>query len=184
MGTDKASLSIGGRTLLERAAAELASVASEVVLACGSSERYAQLGFPLAIDRIQDAGPLAGIEAGMARSRTAWTAVLACDMPRTEAGVFRALFERAVALELDACLLETEKGVEPLCAIYRQSCLALFRTALDAGVRKITSAFVPPLRIGSLAERDLPARLAYLGVAENVNTPEELDRVGRCGVRA
>ncbi len=180
MGADKASLRLSDTTLLERAAAALSSLARETLLACGSSERYADLGFPLALDACEDGGPLAGLEAGLARARTEWLAALACDMPRAEARVFEALLARARERGLDACLLETEKGVEPLCAVYRSTCLEPVRAAIAAGERKVTSFRRFPTasgalpRVGVLLERELPGGLSELGVAVNLNTLEEL----------
>ena len=74
MGADKAGLRLSGPTLLERAVAELDSIAAETLLACGPASRYAELGRPLVLDRCADGGPLAGIEAALARARTEWLA--------------------------------------------------------------------------------------------------------------
>jgi molybdopterin-guanine dinucleotide biosynthesis protein A len=188
MGADKASLRLAGATLLERAAAELDTIAGQTLLACGSAPRYAELGRPLVLDATPDGGPLAGLEAALARSRTEWLAVIACDMPRAKGRVLLALLEHAERHGLDACLLETEKGVEPLCAVYRRSCLEPVRSALAAGERKVTAFFGvaktdhSPLIVGSLLECELPHELAVLGVAVNLNTPEELDVEVQAGV--
>src|SRR5260221_24295 len=121
MGADKAALRLAGSTLLEPAAAELDPIATETLLACGTSPRYAELGRPLVLDAYLEGGPLAGLEAALARSRTEWLAAIACDMPRAEGRALLTLLEHAERHGLDACLLETEKGVEPLCAVYRRT---------------------------------------------------------------
>jgi molybdopterin-guanine dinucleotide biosynthesis protein A len=181
MGADKAALRLAGATLLERAVGELDTIASRTLLACGGSPRYADLGRPLVLDAFSDGGPLAGLEAALARSETDWLAAIACDMPRANGRVLLALLERADSHGLDACLLETEKGVEPLCAVYRKTCLKPIRAALAAGERRVISFFGvlkpdgSPLIVGSLLERELPSELAAIGVAVNVNTPRELD---------
>jgi molybdopterin-guanine dinucleotide biosynthesis protein A len=180
MGADKAAIELAGRTLLERAALEVESIASATYLACGPSPRYAELGRPLALDAWPEGGPLAGLEAGLALCETEYLAALACDMPRAAAPAILALRERAEESGLDACLLETEGGVEPRFAVYRRSCLAAVRAALAAGERKMTAFLRFPgadgalPRVGSLPERELPGALAHVGVARNLNTPEEL----------
>jgi len=180
MGSDKAALPLAGRTLLERAAATFEGIAVETLLACGASPRYGELGLPLVLDRFPGAGPLSGLEAGLARARTDWVAALACDMPRAAPEAFLALEDRAIEGDFDLCLLVTDKGVEPLFAVYRRTCLEPVRAALAAGERRII-AFHPfptaagrPLRIGTLDERELPGGLVARGVARNVNTPAEL----------
>jgi molybdopterin-guanine dinucleotide biosynthesis protein A len=180
MGVDKAGLALGGRTLLERAAATLTPIAAEVLLACGRRERYGELGFPLVLDAREDGGPLAGLEAGLARARTPWLAALACDMPRASPAVFLALQDLAIENDLDACLLATDEGVEPLLAVYRRTCLEPVRAALAAGERRIIAFHPLPgpagraLAIGTLSERDLQPDLVERGVARNVNTPADM----------
>ncbi|MFN0008185.1 MAG: molybdenum cofactor guanylyltransferase [Planctomycetota bacterium] len=180
MGADKAALTLHGRTLLERAAATFDGIAVETLLACGASARYEDLGLPLVLDRMEGTGPLAGLEAGLARARTPWVAALACDMPRAAPEAFLALQDHAIAGNLDLCHLTTEKGVEPLFAVYHRNCLEPVRAALAAGQRRVVAfhdfpaSAGRPLRIGTIHERDLPGALVRRGVARNVNTPADL----------
>ncbi len=187
MGADKAVLRLSGSTLLERAVLELDSIAAETLLACGPAARYAELGRPLVLDRHADGGPLAGIEAALARAKTAWLAALACDMPRADPRVLLALLDLAQAQDLDVCFLETAKGVEPLCAVYWKTCLESMSAALAVGERKITSflrfakASGELPRVGRLPESELPPDLARREVARNLNTPEDLRSEMRVG---
>ena len=180
MGSDKAALSLAGRTLLERAAATFEGIALETLLACGATARYGELGLPTVLDRHPGAGPLAGLEAGLSRARADWLAALACDMPRAAPEAFLALQDSAIAGGFDACLLETDEGVEPLFAVYRRTCLEPVRAALAAGERRIAAFHDFPtstgarLRIGTLHERELPGALLGRGIARNVNTPADL----------
>src|SRR5262245_46926226 len=95
MGTDKSLLRLHGATLLERAARALDAVAEETLLACGPVERYGEYGWRLVLDRFEDGGPLAGLEAGLSASKSEWIAALACDMPRAEPRIFLELLDRA-----------------------------------------------------------------------------------------
>jgi molybdopterin-guanine dinucleotide biosynthesis protein A len=167
MGRDKSLLEVRGETLLAHAIATLDGIASEVLLACGPTERYREHGRPLVLDAYEDGGPLAGLEAGLARAKTGWIAALACDMPRAEPGIFVHLLERAERDDLDACFLRTERGIEPLCAVYRKSCLEPMRLALRAGERKVVSFL-------SYGESPKAGELALAtGAALNLNTPAE-----------
>lgn len=181
MGADKALLALGELTLLERAVACLAHVAAPVRLACGERARYGELGLPLVCDRVAGGGPLAGIEAGLAAAAESdsggYLCVLAVDMPRAHAALVAQLLERARADDLDACLLESASGPEPLCAVYHTRLLPRVRAALDAGERKVTSFLAP-------AFGAQPARVAWLdvracaadGAELNLNTPADLER--------
>jgi len=180
MGSDKAEVRLAGSTLLERVIAELQPVTQELVLACGPEPRYEELGLPLALDHESDAGPLAGIAAGLERLETPWVIVVAVDMPRLSRNLFDALVTRAQERELDVCYFESEGGIEPLCAVYHRRCLEPIRTALAAGRRKVT-AFTDetsgqPLRVGRLPVGELSETLRVRDCAVNLNTPDELKR--------
>lgn len=190
MGTDKARLLLDGVSLLECTAALLREVCGEVVLACGEEPRYVELGLPLVLDGPQPApdpgrstGPLAGLVAGLEALDTELTLAIACDMPRLERGLLRALEHRAREERLDACFLSSERGREPLCAVYSRRCVEPMRRALAAGRRRVT-AFLDEvgfdLRVGELRLEELEregilsaARLE--GVLTNLNTPQELE---------
>jgi len=177
MGADKALLEVRGRTLLEGAIATLTEVCDEVLLASGPEARYGDTGRRAVVDRVVGGGPLAGLEAALAEASERgvdgprWVAVLACDMPRAEGALFRALVERAEALEADACLLETPDGVEPLLAVYRPRCLGAVRRALEAGERRMVAFHRGhgPIAVATLRAEE-PA------LASNLNTPDELQR--------
>jgi molybdopterin molybdotransferase len=79
------------------------------------------------------------------------------------------LLAHAARDELDVCLLETERGTQPLFGVYRRACLPAVRAALEAGERRMVS-FHGSLTVGAL-------RVEADGVALNVNTPDELDRL-------
>lgn len=177
MGSDKALLSLGSCTLLERAIATLSALAPCVSLACGASERYAQFGLQLVFDRYASAGPLAGLEAALASAREEWLVVLACDLPRVTPGLLVQLVDEARAQELDACMFETEHGLEPLCAVYRSTCLPCVRAALAAGERKLTSFLQHPTACGALPRLGVLCADAFADCLVNVNAPSDVHAV-------
>jgi molybdenum cofactor guanylyltransferase len=187
MGRDKAGLSVGGATMLASAIAALSEVAEEVVLATGQSTRYPDLGCRVVLDRYADAGPLAGLEAGLSAAREGETdprrfvAVLPCDMPRAGARLLRALLERARReRDVAACLLASDSGPEPLCGVYHARALDSVRAALDDGERKVLSFARYPAASGALPRvvfvplSELCAELGIPRALVNVNTPEDL----------
>ena len=85
MGRDKASLTLGHKTFLQRIAAELD--------ACGFQEKYVSLGigekteiripggWTAVRDRYRDCGPLGGIHAALSACRAEWALFISCDTP-------------------------------------------------------------------------------------------------------
>lgn len=173
MGRDKARIELAGRPLLARTLDVFDALGLPVRLACGSTPRYAEFGRELVLDDVAEAGPLAGLTAGLetaARAGEAWLAVLACDMPRASAEVVRRMLAHARAEGLDACLAGVERGAQPAYAVYHTRCAVPARAALEAGERRLI-AFHGALRVGVL-----PLALDA-ATALNVNTPDELARV-------
>ena len=119
-GADKASLELGGTTLLERALSALAEVADVVVVGdeVGTSR-------PVRFRREDPAGggPAAGLLAGLSGFERAPTlvVVLAVDMPLVTAGTVRRLVRAARG---DGALLVDGDGRRQyLCAAYRTASL-------------------------------------------------------------
>jgi molybdopterin-guanine dinucleotide biosynthesis protein A len=172
MGTDKALLAVGDETLIERALRIVAAVASDVRLACGSEARYAALGVPLVRDHFPGAGPLAGLEAGLSAAPAGLVVALACDMPFADASVLSALAEHARVHDLDVVALRSERGVEPLCAVWSTSLAPAMRAALESGERSV-QRFLAGL--AGAAVLDAAAIRGGSTAAVNVNTPADLE---------
>ncbi|MFT5288049.1 MAG: molybdopterin-guanine dinucleotide biosynthesis protein A [Planctomycetota bacterium] len=142
MGEDKAQLDFEGDTLLERACGFLERDTLEVVLSTGKAPRGDSSRRQVA-DLRSDAGPLAGLEAGLSdiseRYGAAWVLVLACDMPRAERDLFDHLLAAAQLIGADAAMFSSDAGDEPLFAVYHTRLLPAITAALDAGRRRMNS---------------------------------------------
>jgi len=132
MGRPKAWLEVGETTLLRWMVERLGPAFSEVMVSFAEPEQLeALVPYRLVFDRKHAAGPLAGIEAGLAVARHEVTFAIACDMPY----VTRAVAEMAVAAAsgCDAAMPRVEGRPQPVCAAYRRSSLPAVTAALDAG---------------------------------------------------
>ena len=134
-GSDKALAEIDGVSLIARSYAALAPLCTEVLVGVGPDERVYPLPGPARIvtDGVPDAGPLAGLAAGLAALRTPWLLVIACDLPFVTLGVLRSVAE-ARRGDLDAVVGSTPDGrSQPLCACYSHSVLPAIRSQLENG---------------------------------------------------
>jgi molybdopterin-guanine dinucleotide biosynthesis protein A len=193
MGRDKAALAVDGETLAARAARRLLGVCARVVIADGG--RGLVPGLPCLPD-----APAAGPAAGILGAALAWPGhpllVLACDLPRVSEALLRELLRRppfaeagwsgevaaAAAAADDAAdpdwvVPRWERGLEPLCALYRPAALA----ALAAGVERGVAAPHRLAEAGGLRVRFLEGeRLRRCGQPAdlflNLNTARDLER--------
>jgi molybdenum cofactor guanylyltransferase len=153
MGRDKAALAIDGETLAARAARRLLAVCARVAIADGG--RGLVPGLPCLPDAPGAAGPAAGILG----AALAWPGhpllVLACDLPRVSEALLQELLRRppfaeagaaaevaeagdasdaGAAADADWVVPRWERGLEPLCALYRPAALAALAAAVERGV--------------------------------------------------
>lgn len=176
MGTDKASLSLEGQTLLERAIATLRTVASDVLI-LGSKQRYGLYG-QVVEDIYPDCGPLGGIHAALSSTRTRLNLITAVDTPFLSSEFLKFMVSRANESRAIVTTPEIAGYTQPLCSVYSVEFRPIAEQALKAGTYKIVPLF-PPGRTCVIAESEM-AKFAFTPeMFDNLNTPEDLERARR-----
>jgi len=184
MGVDKGLLDFGGVPLILRTAQLIEPLVTEVTVV-GSPHRYSSLGLRVIPDNFHETrgrgvtaklncGPLAGISTALAETSSPWNLILACDLPYLSAGWIDWMLTRATRSHGDAVVPQTERGLEPLAAIYRRECAPTIADALASGMRKVTD-IIQKLRLdvvhpGKWTSID-PGRL----VLKNMNAPGDYE---------
>ena len=169
-GSPKALHVLNGQAMALRVAEALAGRLNAVTLV-GDPDRYAVLGLPVIEDRIERAGPLAGIVAALHHAPQEWCIVAACDMPFASAGVVDQLLGATATASIDAIVPQTPDGrLQPLFAAYAKSGLAALEHALLGGTRKVTDA----LECVSWAKLPVDDTRPFA----NVNRPSDLSAAG------
>jgi molybdopterin-guanine dinucleotide biosynthesis protein A len=176
MGQDKALMPFLEQPLIQRVVARLAPVGDEVVITANQPENYRFLNLPVYPDVIPGVGALGGLYTALKVASHPLAAVVACDLPFANPDLLAAcrdiLLERGCA----AVIPSTERGLEPLHAVYRVAgCLPSVEAALEAGKRRMIAWYkAAEVRVLSPEEtaRYDPERITFW----NVNTPEEFER--------
>jgi molybdenum cofactor guanylyltransferase len=171
MGTDKAFVMFGGRTLLARALEVCRTITSDVRVV-GDRKKFAPFA-PVVEDVFPGCGPLAGIHAGLRDSETDWNVVLAVDLPFVSPALLLFLVAQARESRAMVTVPRAGEGWQPLCAIYRRAFADAAETALRAGRYKIDALFDESL-IRPVGEEDLRRAGFSPEVFRNLNTPKEL----------
>lgn len=171
MGRDKALLEQDGRTALDRAVALLARHLERVFVSVRPDQatdavraRYDQI-----VDRYENIGPAAGILSALeAYPNVAWL-VLACDLPNVEDATLTSLLNSRSQRPFTAFRSSRDGLPEPLCAIYRPAARPLVAGFVGEGV-------VCPRKMLIRSDSEL-LELPFPDSLENVNTPEDLERL-------
>lgn len=180
MGEDKAFLSAGGKTLIERGLEVLADVCQEVVISCRIPELYHIYGYPVIVDKVIGKGPLGGIYSVLAEARHDLVFVMACDMPLADGDGIRFLYEKVA--DFDAVVPKTGDKFHPLYALYHRRILSKVEHNLHQEKLKIIQV-LNECRIKGVEIDDISDREGSLNIrAENlmnVNTPEDYKEMMR-----
>jgi molybdopterin-guanine dinucleotide biosynthesis protein A len=181
MGRDKGLLDFGGVPLIVRTARLLQPLVAEVTVV-GSPTRYAKFGLRAIADQAQaqhgvespGCGPLAGIATALSATHLPWNLIVACDLPYLSAKWVDWLLSRALCSRCEAVVPRTERGWEPLAAVYRRECGAPIAGALAHGVRKVSDV-IEKLGVEFVYPREW--RHADSGglVLRNMNAPEDYE---------
>jgi len=173
MGVDKATITLGGTTLLARAVAHLDEVCDPVLIAPGDTSMIFA-GRQSVADAVRDAGPLGGIVAALRASPHPLLAVVAVDLPWIDPRLIRML--AALVGDCDVAVCETAGGVEPLHAVYSKTILGAAEAAL-AGPDRSLRGLIARAKARRVTESEWRAAGISEMFARNLNTPEDLAAV-------
>jgi molybdopterin-guanine dinucleotide biosynthesis protein A len=158
MKADKASLDIGGKTLLEHVLAQVEPLFDEILIVVspgrtgsiefGSGVKGGRMSRPNAStaspagrvrvveDERSGLGPLGGVLSGLRAARHEACAVIACDIPDIDIALLRSLAGAAGDVEIAVPVGPT--GLyEPLFAVYRRPVVPEIESLLDRGERSV-----------------------------------------------
>jgi molybdopterin-guanine dinucleotide biosynthesis protein A len=178
MGTDKAFLRIGDRTLIETCVAALRRCFVRNLIIANRPDAFVHLGLPVWQDDLPGLGPLGGILTGLRHAEAPSIFVVACDMPFLDPGLIR-LMAGAMG-GFDAVAAKVKGRFEPLHALYHRRILPAVEARIAS---KDYSVFrlLESLRVRSFTEAELESVPGWQRSLLNVNTPEELERARERG---
>ena len=191
MGQDKALLRFGGRPLVEIAVEKLRGFCGEVSIAGNRDDLTGYAG--VVREMRLDAGPAAGVEAGLMAAAQPWVMFVPVDVPLVPEELLRAWVQAVIDKGGEGCgvsyLVVNEKR-QPAFCVMRREALGSVRAALDRGERRLTNV------LKGIGEEGEAGWLSVCDAADfaatptpldmelwfsNVNTPEELVEAEKLG---
>ena len=150
LGRNKALLPLGKSTVIEQVIATVAAFAAPVTIITNSPEQYKHLGCAIAPDLRPGCGPLSGIHAALSMSSTQYVLVKSCDIPLIGPAHLDLLHRNYPGH--DITMFKTAR-FEPLCAIYRRTCLPALEELINHGEYRIIDLF-PTMQVNILRTED------------------------------
>jgi molybdopterin-guanine dinucleotide biosynthesis protein A len=185
MGTDKAFVPLLGQPMIEHVLARVADLGQDhTILVANRPDDYAYLGLPIFTDVVPDKGALGGICTAIHHSPTAYTLVIACDMPFVNAELLRHMIDLRdeTGDPYDVIVPRKDDHPQGVHAVYRKPCLGPIRTRIDADRLKAIG-FYEDVRVRYLDPAEW-ATFDSQGLSfYNVNTLEELQAAQEIAAR-
>ncbi|HOP59903.1 MAG TPA: molybdenum cofactor guanylyltransferase [Candidatus Saccharicenans sp.] len=132
MGRDKASLPLGEQTLLEQLIEQLAGRFQEIIISVSKGQPYPLNNVRQVEDRYENAGPLAGLLAGLQASSSDISLVVPCDQPEIDLGIVRDMLQVLGQHDLVYPRLDGQIP-HPLFALYRRSLWPVIEKLINEG---------------------------------------------------
>jgi molybdenum cofactor guanylyltransferase len=140
-GGDKALRTLGGIPLLAHAIASLRPQCDALLISAnGEAKRFARFDLPIVADDIENAGPLAGILAGLdfaAAQQASFVVSAPTDTPFLPADLVAKLHAARAAASADIACTRSGGATHPAIAFWPVAVRTALRQALDQNLRKV-----------------------------------------------
>jgi molybdopterin-guanine dinucleotide biosynthesis protein A len=168
-GVDKGLELLRERPMVAWVLERLAPQVDEILVSANQNlERYRSFGYPVLPDEVGGfAGPLAGLERGLAAARNELLVTAPCDSPFLPADLVARLHARLAQEGAELAVARTGDQPHPVFCLCRRSLHANLRAYLAAGGRKI-DAWYAGLRVVEVPFDDATEAFS------NINTRSEL----------
>ena len=138
MGFDKQFLKIKERLLIENLIQRLKPSFNEIVIVTNRPEEYKSLPVIVTQDVFKGIGPLAGIHAGLLKSTSHFSYIIACDMPNINIEFINYMKSQITGSDKKAAIARFKEWVEPFNAFYSKDIIEVLEDFLELGGRSVS----------------------------------------------
>jgi len=142
-GQDKGLLPWRGKPLIEHVHAVVRPFTDDLIISCNRNENtYQTYADQLVEDSQKDfPGPLAGVLAGLAVAHHPWLLILACDAPKIDMPLIKALLE-ARSASYSPLMVQQDGQWQPMFSVIPKASLAGLQQDWDEGERSLLRALL------------------------------------------
>ncbi|MDY0236164.1 MAG: molybdenum cofactor guanylyltransferase [Gudongella sp.] len=137
MGFDKQFLKINERLLMDNLVQKLKPSFSEIIIVTNKPEEYKGLPVIVTQDVFVEIGPLAGIHAGLLKSNSHFSYIIACDMPNINLEFIDYMKSQIECSDKKASIARFKEWIEPFNAFYSRDIIEPVEDFLELGGRSI-----------------------------------------------
>lgn len=175
MGEDKGLMSFGQASLVEYVLEQVVDLGDEILVVSNRPEEYAFLDLPVYSDVYPGIGALGGLLTALTYTKSAYSLILACDMPFINRGLINYMFAQSPGYDVAVPVFGKKEFIEPFRGIYSKGCLPAINQVISEGKRRAI-AFHSDVRVRIISEEEVrrfdPDGKSFI----NVNTPGDYQR--------
>lgn len=140
MGFDKQLIKMGNITITEYIIKILKPLFENIIVVTNKLELYEDNNIVTAEDIYKGYGPIAGIHAGLLKSKSIYNYIIACDMPYINTYYIEYLMKRIKEsnYEKDAVITKSGNWIEPFNAFYSKNLIPIIEQNIIKDKRKIS----------------------------------------------
>ena len=169
MGTDKGFLILNEKPFVQYSVDALKPLVLEIIIVSDDS-KYDAFGLKRVNDITKNAGPVAGICAGLEASKTEYNLILSCDIPLINSQILQKLINNIDDVS-QIIQIESHGKSMPLIAIYKKDVISTFDAFLKNDERRLRVAIKNCISKNIVLEKEQEFSTT------NVNTQNELKAI-------
>jgi molybdopterin-guanine dinucleotide biosynthesis protein A len=166
LGQNKALMQINSITVLESVLNTVSPYVQKVMIITNTPEEYSFLDIEIAKDVRPGFGPLSGIHSALSFASSEYVLVVSCDIPLVGSKQIEQLVSSCRGHDIT---IFKHKNFEPLCAVYRRSCIDALNELIDHNECRIIDLF-PTLDVKVIRVDDEE-------IFRSINTKEDYDHI-------
>lgn len=174
MGFDKQFLKIKERLLMDNLVQKLKPSFTEIIVVTNRPDEYKGLPVVVTQDVFLDKGPLAGIHAGLLKSSSHFSYILACDMPNLNMEFINYMKSQIEGSDKKAAIARFKEWIEPFNAFYSRDIIEPLEDFLELGGRSV-NRFLRNLDINFIDEEKAREFSPNWDMFYNLNTKEDIN---------
>lgn len=171
-GINKALVTIGRKRVIDYLLDSFRDLFREIIIVTNEPTLFLDTDALIVSDLHHRRSSLNGIFSGLFYASSSHAFFTACDMPFIKKELIQTICHAAEP-HISVTIPQTQKGFEPLCAVYGKPCLPHMEDQIARGIPKIMG-FFNRVKVKPITESTLRRGDPELESFFNVNTPDDL----------
>ena len=171
-GINKALVTIGRKRVIDYLLDSFRDLFREIIIVTNEPTLFLDTDALIVSDLYNTRSSLNGIYSGLFHASASHAFFTACDMPFIKKELIQTICH-ASEPQISITIPQTQKGFEPLCAVYGKTCLRPIEDQIAKGIPKIMG-FFNRVKVKAVPESLLRQADPELESFFNVNTPDDL----------